>query len=57
MNAPHQPSLFRKSELWQQADKQAAQIPQIKEKRTKRQQIVMLCETLKKALKGGRHAR
>lgn len=56
MNAPIQPSIFAKSDVWQQADKQAAQIPHIKDKRTKRQQIWLLCETLKKALKGGRRA-
>ena len=38
---------------WKQAHIQAANIPQIKNKQAKERQIVLLCETLKKALKGG----
>lgn len=37
---------------WKHAHIQAAHIPQIKNKQTKDRQIVLLCETLKKALKG-----
>lgn len=36
--------------IWQQADKQAKQIASLKRKETKRRQIVLLCETWKKAL-------
>lgn len=36
--------------IWNNAHMQAAHIPQIKNKRAKERQIVMLCETLKKAL-------
>lgn len=39
--------------LWQQANKQAKQIARLKRKETKRRQIVLLCETWKKALKNG----
>ena len=38
---------------WKRAHMQAAHIPQIKDRRAKERQIVLLCETLKKALKGG----
>ncbi len=38
---------------WKHAHMQAAHIPQIKNRRAKERQIVLLCETLKKALKGG----
>lgn len=38
---------------WKHAHIQAAHIPQIKNKQAKERQIVLLCETLKKALKGG----
>ena len=38
---------------WKNAHMQAAHIPQIKDKRAKERQIVLLCETLKRALKGG----
>lgn len=38
---------------WKHAQMQAAHIQQIKDKRAKERQIVLLCETLKKALKGG----
>ena len=36
--------------LWQQAYKQAQQIGKLKDKACKRRQIVLLCETWKKAL-------
>ncbi len=39
--------------IWKHAHMQAAHIPQIKDKRAKERQIVLLCETLKRALKGG----
>ena len=39
--------------IWKHAHIQAAHIPQIKNKQAKERQIVLLCETLKKALKGG----
>ncbi len=39
--------------LWQQAKKQAEQVPKIKNKAAKDRQIVLLCETLKLALMGG----
>lgn len=35
---------------WKNAHMQAAHIPQIKDKRAKERQIVLLCETLKKAM-------
>ncbi len=38
---------------WKHAQMQAANITQIKNKQAKERQIVLLCETLKKALKGG----
>jgi hypothetical protein len=37
--------------VWAKAQQQAEKIPQLKNKRTKRHQIVLLCETLKKALR------
>ena len=36
--------------LWQQAYKQAQQIKTLKDKGSKRRQVVLLCETWKKAL-------
>jgi len=39
--------------LWQLANKQAKQIKKLKDKDTKRKQIVLLCQTWKKAI-GGR---
>lgn len=36
--------------LWQLANKQAKQVCKLKNKASKRRQIVMLCETLKKAI-------
>ena len=42
----------QKQELWKKAEKQAAQIPEIRHQKVKDRQIVLLCETLKKALKG-----
>lgn len=36
--------------LWQQAKKQAKQIKKLKNKSSKRRQVVLLCETWKKAL-------
>lgn len=39
---------------WASAHQQAAKIPYLKDRRTKRQQIALLCETLKRALKGGK---
>lgn len=38
---------------WKHAHMQAAHIPHIKNKQAKNRQIVLLCETLKKAMKGG----
>ena len=40
--------------LWKQANKQAQQIGKLKDKGSKRRQIVLLCETWKKALGGGK---
>jgi hypothetical protein len=37
---------------WASAHKQAANIPNITDRRTKRQQISLLCETWKRALRG-----
>ena len=37
---------------WKHAHMQAAHIPHIKDMRAKECQIVLLCETLKKALRG-----
>jgi len=39
--------------LWQLANKQAKQVCKLKNKASKRRQIVLLCETWKKAI-GGR---
>lgn len=36
--------------IWKQAYKQAKQISKLKDKGSKRRQIVLLCETWKKAL-------
>ncbi len=41
----------QKQELWKKAEKQAAQIPEIRHQKVKDRQIVLLCETLKKAMK------
>jgi len=38
---------------WKHAQMQAANITQIKDKRAKERQIVLLCETLKKAMRRG----
>lgn len=46
-------NLYQQRPAWVKADQQAANIPNIKDKRAKRQQIHMLCETWKAALKGG----
>lgn len=43
-----------KNDLWQQAEKQAAQIKKLKTKQAKSRQAVLLCETWKRALKGGK---
>jgi hypothetical protein len=40
--------------VWQQANKQAEQIGKLKNKKAKSRQVVLLCETLKLALKGGK---
>ena len=40
--------------LWAQAQKQSAQIGKIKNAEAKSRQIVLLCETLKRALNGGK---
>lgn len=40
--------------VWQQANKQAEQIGKLKNKKSKSRQVVLLCETLKRALKGGK---
>ncbi len=45
--------MTEKQLVWQLANKQAAQVGKIKNKITKSRQVVMLCETLKRALKGG----
>jgi hypothetical protein len=39
---------------WELAHQQAAKIPYLKDRRTKRQQIALLCETWKRAPKGGK---
>ena len=44
--------LMANKSIWKQANMQAAHIPQIKDRRAKERQIVLLCETLKKAMKG-----
>ena len=41
-----------KQSVWQQAHKQAAQVGKLKNKKAKSRQVVILCETLKRALKG-----
>lgn len=40
--------------LWTQASQQAAQIKRLKRNASKRRQIVLLCETWKKALGSGK---
>ena len=41
------------NKLWAQAKKQAEQVPKLKTAAAKDRQIVLLCKTLKLALKGG----
>lgn len=41
-----------KLSVWQQANKQAEQVGKLKNKKAKSRQVVLLCETLKRALKG-----
>lgn len=41
---------MHQNNLWKQAQIQSANIPRIKNKNAKERQIVLLCETLKKAL-------
>lgn len=40
--------------LWQQASQQAKQVSKLKSKASKRRQIVLLCETWKRALGGAK---
>lgn len=40
--------------LWKLAKKQANNVPALSNKDAKRRQVVLLCETLKRALKGGK---
>ncbi|HET6890504.1 MAG TPA: hypothetical protein VFH31_05330 [Pyrinomonadaceae bacterium] len=42
-----------KKSIWALAHKQAKHIKKIKSPAVKREQIVLLCETWKKAMKGG----
>ena len=44
--------MTEKLSVWQQANKQAAQVGKLKNKKAKSRQVVLLCETLKRALKG-----
>ena len=44
----------REKDIWQQAQSQAMQVKKLKTKAAKSRQVVLLCETLKKALKNGR---
>ena len=44
--------MTEKQSIWQLANKQAAQVGKIKNKKAKSRQVVLLCETLKRALKG-----
>jgi hypothetical protein len=56
LSAGHQStgeSMSQKTKIWQLANSQANQIKNIKNKKAKSRQIVMLCETLKLALKAG----
>lgn len=51
-----EPIMTKKLSVWQQADKQAAQVGKLKNKKAKSRQVVLLCETLKRALKGRTNA-
>ena len=42
----------QKNRLWQLADKQAGNVPRIKNRKAKDRQIVLLCKTLAEAMKG-----
>lgn len=44
--------MTEKQSVWQQAYDQAAQVGKLKNKKAKSRQVVLLCETLKRALKG-----
>lgn len=44
--------MTEKLSVWQQANKQAEQVGKLKNKKAKSRQVVLLCETLKRALKG-----
>ena len=45
--------MAQQKQLWKIAKLQADQIPRIKDAKAKNRQIVLLCQTLTKALKGG----
>ena len=45
--------MTQQKELWKIATLQAEQVAKIKDAKTKASQIVLLCKTLKAALKGG----
>lgn len=54
-NSQEKNGLFNQADpAWASAHKQAANIPAIKDRRTRRQQIALLCETWKRALKGSK---
>lgn len=44
--------MTEKQSIWQQANQQANHISKLKNKKAKSRQVVLLCETLKRALKG-----
>lgn len=43
----------QKNQLWQQANEQIAHLANIKNAEVRRRQIVMICEALKRAMRGG----
>lgn len=54
-NSQEKNGLFNQADpAWESAHKQAENIPAIKDRRTRRQQIALLCETWKRALKGSK---
>ena len=42
------------NQFWQEANRQIAHLPNIKNAEVRRRQIVMICEALKRAMRGGR---
>lgn len=41
-----------KGQLWEKVDQQVSNLARLKDKKTRRRQIVLICESIKRALKG-----